>query len=228
MIDAPFMADQGTIDPRRGVYTTKRAAALAGIPRTTLDYWVRTGLLRPSIQPMPRPRLWSWLDLLALRAIDWLRSQKSPGEPPKVTIHRVRRALGTIDELGKDRAQLRQLLLVDSGGELFLRVGPELHARFGPGMQLAMPRMLHLVEPYRGEQASGPNLLIPRPRLRIIPGKLHGEPHVQDTRIQSATLYALDRDGYTRPQILRMYPDVTPEDLADAIDLESSLEQAAA
>src|SRR5688572_30799038 len=46
--------------------------------------------------------------------------------------------------------------------------------------KLASETCFTLVSPYLGQ---GPDLLDPRPLLRIIPGKLHGEPHVVDTRI---------------------------------------------
>lgn len=67
------------LEPGRGVYDAARAAALAGVPKTTLHYWARTGLYPPSISPGPRVRLWSWADLLALRAIDWLRRKERTG-----------------------------------------------------------------------------------------------------------------------------------------------------
>ena len=58
------------MEPGRGVYDTRRAAALSGVPISTLHYWARTRLYTPSISPGPRTHLWSWADLLVLRAID--------------------------------------------------------------------------------------------------------------------------------------------------------------
>jgi uncharacterized protein (DUF433 family) len=93
------------------------------------------------------------------------------------------------------------------------------------GGQLALPNVLNLVSPYLG---CGPDLLEPCPRLRIVPGKLHGEPHFAGTRIASATLFALHEAGYTPEQIQRMYPQTSLEALNEAIDLEQSLHAVAA
>jgi hypothetical protein len=41
----------------RGVYDADRAAALAGVPKSTLHYWARKGYYLPSIAPEPRTRL---------------------------------------------------------------------------------------------------------------------------------------------------------------------------
>ncbi len=79
--------------------------------------------------------------------------------------------------------------------------------------------MLDLVAPYH----NGPDLLEPRPHLRIIPGKLHGEPHLLGTRIASATIYTLHTSGYGAEQIRVMYPEAAPHALRQAIDLEQSL-----
>ena len=79
---------------------------------------------------------------------------------------------------------------------------------------------LAVIYPYK----AGPDLLQPRPLLRIIPGKLHGEPHLVNTRISSATIYALHADGFSLAQIREMYPEA----LSQAVDLEESLQRHAA
>jgi uncharacterized protein (DUF433 family)/DNA-binding transcriptional MerR regulator len=205
------------------VYTARRAAALAGVPVSTLHYWARTGIYVPSISPAPRVRLWSWADLLALRAIDFFHRAKDPGEPKKVSIRRIREALSEIERRGLSREELSRLVALSRGGELFIRVGDEA-VRADASAQSAMPDMLALVRPY----GWGPDLLEPRPRLRIIPGKLHGEPHLLDTRIPSATIYALRTSGYTVEQILDFYPEARVDAVEEAIDLEDSLATRAA
>ena len=47
-----------------GAYNAERAAALSGVPKSTVHYWARHGHLVPSVAT--RPRLWSFTDLLAL------------------------------------------------------------------------------------------------------------------------------------------------------------------
>jgi hypothetical protein len=57
-----------------GAYSAERAAALSGVPKSTIYYWARNGHLIPSVSKSPL--LWSYTDLLALRTIYWLRRPK--------------------------------------------------------------------------------------------------------------------------------------------------------
>ena len=205
------------MEPGRGVYDTHRAAALSGVPASTIHYWARTGLYTPSISPGPRTRLWSWKDLLALRAIDWFRK----GDESRVKSHvaDIRRALEQLEHAGYSREDLSQILAVsDADGKLYLQL-PGMNVRARPGGLGALSNVLNLAAPYK----SAPDLLQPRPLLRIIPGKLHGEPHIVGTRIPSLTISALDQAGYDLEQIRAMYPDASPEALSAAIDFERSL-----
>ncbi len=213
----------GYVEVGRGVYAAPRAAALSGVPQSTLHYWARTDLYRPSISPHPRVRLWSWADLLALRAIDWLRRVKGDAQPQKTSMQRIRQALQELDRQGLPRERLRQLVLVSRDGALFLK-DDGMVMRAIPGLQAGWPEMLDLVAPYH----TGPDLLAPRPLLGIIPGKLHGEPHLLGTRITSATVYTLHKGGYGTEQIRAMYPEASPRALRQAIDLEQSLVEQAA
>jgi uncharacterized protein (DUF433 family)/DNA-binding transcriptional MerR regulator len=205
------------LEPGRGVYDTPRAAALSGVPASTIHYWARTQLYTPSIAPGPRTRLWSWADLLALRAIDWFR--KGDDARAKAGVPAIRQALKQLEHVGYSREDLSHILAVSGAdGKLYLRLpGRDVRAR--PGGQQTLPDVLNLVAPYKG----APDLLRPRPLLRIIPGKLHGEPHIVDTRIPSLTVSALDRAGYDLAQIRAMYPDASPEALGEAIEFERSL-----
>lgn len=205
------------MEPGRGVYDTHRAAALSGVPASTIHYWARTGLYTPSILPGPRTRLWSWADLLALRLIDWLR--KGDESRVKSGVPGIRQALEQLERADYTRDDLSRLVAVsNTDGELYLQL-PAGNVRARPGAQGTLPEVLHLVAPYN----SAPDLLEPRPLLRIIPGKLHGEPHIIGTRIPSLTISALDKAGYRLEQIQAMYPDASPEALIEAINFERSL-----
>lgn len=54
------LAEERRIDPSAGVYDTPRAAALSGVPLSTLHYWARKGIYVPGVEPGPRTRLWPW------------------------------------------------------------------------------------------------------------------------------------------------------------------------
>ncbi len=71
----------------RGAYTAERAAALSGVPKSTVHYWARQGILVPSVSPV-RVRLWSYSDLLALRTIYWLRQTKQDPSGREVPVPR--------------------------------------------------------------------------------------------------------------------------------------------
>lgn len=205
------------LEPGRGVYDTPRAAALSGVPVTTLHYWVRTDLYLPSISPAPRTRLWSWSDLLALRALDWFR--KGDTSRAKARIVEIRQALNALEHSGYSREDLSHILAISAeDGKLYLQL-PGKIVRANSGRQIALEQVLDLVAPYK----NGPDLLRPRPLLRIIPGKLHGEPHIVGTRIPTLTIGALGKAGYTVEQISRMYPDAPLGALREAIDFERSL-----
>ena len=64
-----------TLAAGEGCYEAPRAAALAGVPVSTLYDWSRKGLVTPSISPV-REKLWSYADLIQLRMVSWLRHPK--------------------------------------------------------------------------------------------------------------------------------------------------------
>jgi DNA-binding transcriptional MerR regulator/uncharacterized protein (DUF433 family) len=209
------------LDPTRGVYDSKRAAALAGVPKSTLNYWARTELLVPSVAAHPHTRLWSWGDLLALRAIEWLRVEK-PGVSQATPMRQIRRALEYLADAGVRAEEFEERARVAQCGRLFLDI--DSSEAFDPTTRrFAFLEIAALIAPTAG----GPNLLRPRPQLRIIPGKLSGEPHIEGTRIASASLYALALDGFSLATISSMYPRASQEAIAQAIDLERSLDRAA-
>lgn len=74
----------------------------------------------------------------------------------------------------------------------------------------------------------GPNLVRPRPTLRILPSKLSGEPHIEGTRIATLRLAALVNDGLEVSDVLRLYPDVSEGAVKDAVGLEKQLQANAA
>jgi hypothetical protein len=73
---------------------TSSVAALAGVNRSTLDYWVRTGLVAPSLRDSPgrrRTRLWTVSDAVVVRAVAHLRLAGCP-------LQQVRRARSAIED----------------------------------------------------------------------------------------------------------------------------------
>src|SRR5690349_22928317 len=112
------------ISELRGAYTADRAAALAGVPLSTVHYWARNEILVPSVSPT-RVKLWSYTDLMGLRTIYWLRQRKVTTEGwgvPATTMPAVRQALSLLREL--DLALWTEdggpSVAVDPTGEIFV------------------------------------------------------------------------------------------------------------
>jgi uncharacterized protein (DUF433 family) len=209
----------------RGAYTADRAAALSGVPRSTVHYWARKDILVPSVSPS-RVRLWSYTDLMGLRTISWLRHRKvstAGWDVPATTMPAVRRALATLADLDVDlwTEDGGPSVRVDPHGEIFILTdwGPEKL----DGDRPLDPDMLNLIEPFQIRAARGPDLQRPRPNLRIVPGKLSGSPHIVHSRIETLAVAALADRGYDSEKIARLYPQVVPIALVEAVDLERQL-----
>jgi len=223
--------DTASVKPAdwRGVYTAERAAALSGVPKSTVHYWDRRAILVPSVSA-ERVRLWSYTDLMGLRTIYWLRQPKlaSDGwDVPRTAMPAIKRALAKLRELdvtlwtedGTPR------VMVDRGGEIYLRTDNESVETTAGARPLSVD-WLDLIEPFTTrETTEGPNLQSPRPHLRIVPGKLSGSPHIASTRIETLAIFALRRRGVDDEGIHHLYPVVAPMAIAEAIDLERQLQR---
>lgn len=208
---------------QRGAYTADRAAGLSGVPKSTIHYWARKGILVPSISP-DRVKLWSYSDLMGLRTISWLRRDKGGAghDVPASSMRAVRRALETLADLDMKlwTEDSGPSVCVDGGGHVFLNTvdGP----RTSDG-QAFLDGTLDLIEPFTVAGASGPDLHRPRPSLRIVPGKLSGAPHILGTRIETEAIAAIARRNFTHGEIAALYPEIQIEAVAEAVDLESQM-----
>lgn len=208
-----------------GAYTADRAAALSGVPRSTVHYWARRDIVVPSVSK-ERVKLWSYADLFALRTVYWLRQRKTTAaghEVPATTMRLVRRALARLRELELDLFHHgRPSILVDADGEVLVRPPDEPAHRLD--RQTIASDLLDVLAPFEtAERTRGVDLQSPSPLVRILPRKLAGAPHVVGTRIDTEGLAALARRGFEPSRIVRLYPDLTEEEVRDALDLERRL-----
>lgn len=89
-----------------------------------------------------------------------------------------------------------------------------------------LPWDVDLVGPFEGSHGQqGPDLFRPRPHLKIVPEKLSGEPHVEDTRIKTAVIAAFRGRGLTTGDIRELYPSLRPIHVREALDLEDQLKR---
>lgn len=208
-------------------YPAERAAALAGIPRSTLYYWARTGLVPPSVS-FQKIKRWSYADLLVLRLVDWLRRDKPRGDEerdlPRASMTQIRRELARVEELGERVMDASFIVEVDPAGRLHFGSGTTKWIELGGGRRQYEAGALDLVRPFEMHVGVvGPDLVRPGETLRIVPGKLSGEPHVEATRIQTQAIGALEARGLDSGSILDLYPDLAIENVTAAITLEHRL-----
>jgi uncharacterized protein (DUF433 family) len=213
----------------RGAYTADRAAALSGVPLSTVRWWARHEILVPSIS-QTRTALWSYGDLMGLRVIHWLRHPKldeDEREIPASTMRLVRLALADLAEL--DMALWTEdsgpAVRVDQTGHVFLATQPSLE-RVGDHQRALgddADNSLNVLAPFETHNAKGPDLVRPRPHLRIVPGKLGGSPHIENTRLESQAVGALAASGLPMAKIYRLYPEVEQPAINDALALEHQL-----
>jgi uncharacterized protein (DUF433 family)/DNA-binding transcriptional MerR regulator len=215
----------------RGVYRADRAAALAGVPRSTLYYWARRDVWSPTRRET-RPKLWTYTDILAARIIYWLRQEKPEIESARTSMPQVREALTAIRARGSELWEAHRpesqeepalRVFVDRDGRVYFKDAAELR-RAGRPWTSVIPGALDVLGEFRGGDRLGPDLIKPRQHLRIIPGKLGGEPHVQGTRIGTRAVAALIRDGLTVDQVKSLYPDLVKVAIDECWDLEKQLQ----
>ena len=208
-----------------GCYEASRASALSGVPQSTVYLWARNGLVTPSVSPT-RVKLWSYADLMALRIVYWLRhpKSKSGGEVPASPMTRVRGVLAELDERGLDiwddsSGDLSSQLRVDASGTIWLDLdGIPLHEG-----QALLPGSLDLLGPFDLADRNGPDLIRPRPNLRIVPGRVSGEPHLAGSRITTLSAAALYQNLGDLAAVAELYPGFSVEVFRDAVEFERSL-----
>jgi uncharacterized protein (DUF433 family) len=194
------------------------------VPLSTVHDWARKDVLVPSISP-ERVKLWSYADLMGLRIIHWLRHEKEleDGRVPQTTMSAVKRALGQLAELDMAlwNEDVGPSIVVDRAGQVLVRAEPHYEA---DARQRVLDDELDVLSPFpRADDLRGPDLVAPRPRLRIVPGKLGGSPHVVHTRLESQALGALADSGLPSAKIYRLYPDIARPAIDEALDLERQL-----
>lgn len=210
-----------------GCYEAARAAALAGVPLSTVYDWARKDIVVPSISE-EKPKLWSYADLMALRIVYWLRHPKDSGEAeiPATTMRQVRRALHELREIGADLWTADERghttpVLVDRRGRIHIDHDAVTTTLKGQGLLSA--DYIDPLGPFDIEHDWGPDLRRPKPHLRIVPGKLSGEPHLAHSRLTTQTVAALADRGYSAERIHRLYPNEDLGALSEAVELERQL-----
>jgi uncharacterized protein (DUF433 family) len=209
-----------------GAYTADRAAALAGVPKSTIHYWAREQILVPSVSP-EKIKLWSYPDLLGLRFIYWLRQEKRASEGwtiPRTSMPVVRRVLSRLRDLDLNLFEDdRPNVYVSRRGEVYLWSSRDSNPE-NLESQFAAKELMDLVAPFCSmEGMRGPDLVRPSRFVRIVPKKLSGAPHIVATRVETLSLHTLERRGFSPAKIARLYPHIEPAAIDDALGVERAL-----
>lgn len=104
-------------------FTAGEAAKLTGVPYDRLDYWARSGFLRPGLvgaKGKGTRRLYSFRDLVALRTAKELRDLGVPLQTLRKVVGYLRRAKGLEQPLAEARLVVNgnDVLLVQGKAEL--------------------------------------------------------------------------------------------------------------
>ena len=198
------------VDERLFMATRERAASLAGVRPSRLDYWARTGLVMPSVNERLTPHrpisLYSYLELLAAMIVAEMRARGVPLQHIRTVVDRVR-------DRGID-SPLTEVRYAVIGGRLYLQ-DENGHWEDGraPG-QGVIPQVLDL-EPLRariGSSARRPRAAVGEVEKRR--RTLGHKEVISGTRIPVATIRRYLDAGRSEAEILREFPLLTRRDIA--------------
>lgn len=202
-------------------YDPRMAAALSGATVAQLRYWRRgePPVLVPEISA-ERPILYSFRDLVALRAFVYLRDQ--------VPLQRIRRALQTLRTIGKtehlskyklEAQGRRTIALVEESGDEAI----DLVER--PGHPMLLVKLGDVLRSFPLGDIEVPDLAHPRKRLSVQPAVRRGYPVVSGTRVAYDLVAGLVHDGVPPEEISDYYPSVSAAAARDAASFASYVER---
>ena len=195
-------------------YEPKLAAALSGATLRQLAHWRRPNvnagaILIPEISG-ERPLLYSFRDLVALRTCVKLRADSS--------LQKIRKALNTLRyDLG-ETDHLSEYRLVADGTTIYFADAENAVDLVKQRGNVVIHELVDVLEPFYRDGRHIPALLQPRPHLAVDPAVRGGEPVIAGTRIPSAEVAALVRDGVDPDRVILFYPGVTADAARDARD----------
>lgn len=119
-------------------FSGPQAAKITGVNYKTLDYWARTGLIKPSIRDARGTgtrRIYSLIDLVALKTVSILRERG-------LSLQKLRRAVERLRELAPDGVTNSEVLarhyLVTDGNDVYVVESPDVLLSLLQGGQLVL------------------------------------------------------------------------------------------
>jgi uncharacterized protein (DUF433 family)/DNA-binding transcriptional MerR regulator len=200
-------------------YELRVAAALSGATLGQLNYWRRTKVLVPEVST-ERPVLYSFRDLIALRAFAYLRYDRS--------LQSIRRALRTMRNIGETE-HISSYRLVSQGKKSIALVQGDgaIDLVERPGQSLTVVKLGDVFQSFPLGDVEVPNLLHPRQLISVDPQVRGGHPVAAGTRVPFELIAELVRDGVPPENVRDFYPSVTPDAARDAVDFAEYVDRSA-
>ena len=201
--------------------TAEQVRTLTGLSEHQLRYWDKTEFFSPRYggedRRQPYDKLYDFADLVGLRTIAILRNQH---KAPLQELRKVGRWLRK--HYDQPWSELKFYL---SGGKVYFK-HPNTGSLIAPftEWQTVQPFEMQgiadeMTRAVRDLQQRKPDQIGQVTRRRHV---IQNAPVLAGTRIPTSTIWDFHRAGYSEEQILREYPQLTPEDIHKAIEFENS------
>lgn len=199
-----------------GAFSEEHVERLTGVSATQLRYWDRTGFFTPDYaaedRRQPYSRIYSFRDVVALRVLNALRNTH------RVPLQELRRVAENLAGLSNDK-WARTTLYVHNRHVVFIEPDSGRRREVVSGQYMAdIPLEVVIADTRRDvaklRQRDG-NDIGHIARSRFVN---HNAWVVAGTRIPTAAIWRFHEAGYSVDQIIGEYPDLTPDDIAAAIE----------
>jgi len=210
----------------RGRYAAERAAQLSGVPKSTIYYWRRNGILISDF-PNADPALWSYRDLVLLRLLAWLRQggmQRPLAAEKTVSI---RDQLTAGHEVRRIHATKTDIVMSGEADDDFVDDRENLLPSSDFYDLLSTFDLYEPIDELRSASRGrvwAPDLVTPSEHSMISPWVLAGDPCVERSRIPTSAIYALRTERELPAEaIVELYPGLSVSAVEDVTRLERRL-----
>jgi DNA-binding transcriptional MerR regulator/uncharacterized protein (DUF433 family) len=208
-------------------FSEEHVERLTGLSKSQLRYWDRTGFYRPSLasenRRVPYSRIYSFKDLLALRTIGVLRKQHS------VPLQHLRKAAHKLSHLA-DELWTRTVLYVLNKKVIFHDPSTsQLREIVSDQYVIGIPLKTIVADTKRDVENMKVEWRRPDEIGRVKRSRFiaHNAWVIAGTRIPTGAIRRFKEAGYSVSQILKEYPDLTPQDIEAALAHEEKMGTAA-
>ena len=227
-----------TSRPRdEGFYDSVEACRLTRVPPSTLQYWVRVGIVTPSRRVVDaQSRVvregYSLEDLGYIRLLHHLRQQRDGRRVPTEDAVRFLRAM--LDKLGPPGPAWAEARVFVEGNRVYLWEADEWETVEARAVGHGEAALQRVVDTWFGDaflnlRDSADSILIPpdlMSHIEINPQVMDGAPVIRGTRIPTQTIRRMVK-ALPKSEVLASYPFLSPTQVDAALEHEQYLDRAA-